>query len=139
MTNKKKNSVTKTTVDGRREYEVRGKTLVWTPIQFDGDDAPTAVTLPLMMRVGKLLEIGEAKALSSNKAMMDLITVIAPTQTNEILQMDVNDFRDMFMCWLAEYNQTTGASLGEASASPDSPPGTSEPSNTTGGHASATD
>ena len=108
--------VTKTTKDGR-SYDIDGKVLVWHPEQFEGDDPIPDVRLPLRMKLGKLLDLGEAQVASNNETMLKLITTLAPHQEENIREMDVNDFQSMFMTWKDEYALVTGADLGESSAS----------------------
>ena len=126
----------KTTDDGKA-YDLEGKKLIWHPEQFDDEPAIPDIRLPLRMKLKRLLDIGEGN-LSTNEAMYQLIALVAPSQTDAVTEMDVNDFQDMFLTWRNEYNQATGASLGESSASPGSSANTEAPSNMTGGSVSVT-
>jgi len=122
---------TKTTEAGR-EYVISGKALTWTPLQFDGEPVIPDIHLPLRIKLRSLLDIGESKAMSNNENMMAMVSLVAPTQKEKVMEMDINDFREMVDVWMGEYSTLTGVSLGESSASPSSSPSTEAPLNSTG-------
>ena len=101
-----------------RTYDLDGKYLTWHPEVWDDEPALPDVRLPLRIKLGVVLNIAEKGDLSNNATMRDTLLAIAPAIEPVIEDMDVNDFRDMFTTWLTTYNQLTGASLGESSASP---------------------
>ncbi|MCA0217919.1 MAG: hypothetical protein LCH43_11265 [Actinobacteria bacterium] len=127
---------TKKSIHGR-DFDIDGRYLIWHPEQFEGDDEIPDVRIPLRIKLGKLLEVGEATALSTNETMQQLLAMIAPHEVPSMREMDVNDFQDMVRSWMREYNMLTGASLGESSASASSSASTEAPSSTTSGNGSS--
>jgi len=119
-----------TTPDGRN-YEVIDRLLIWHPVQFDDEPPIPDIRLRLMLKLGRLLEIGETA--NSNEQMRQLMSLVSPKQVADMDEMDINDFQQMFLAWQAEYNQTAGASLGESSASLASSASTAGLSSMTGG------
>jgi hypothetical protein len=126
---------TKTSASGRK-FDIDGRVLIWHPEQFEGDEQIPDVRIPLRLKLGKLLELGEQQVMSSNEKMQQLIIAIAPSQQPMILEMDVNDFQDMFSTWQREYALIAGVAMGESAASGSSSERTGARSSTTGAHAS---
>ena len=108
------------TTDRGHEYRIDGKHLIWVAEPWDDDDSENIVKLPLRIRLGKLLAIGEDDLTSDNKKMMSLIEAIAPGQEDNVRLLDVNEFQDLFRTWLTTYNSLNGVSLGEAEPLPGS-------------------
>jgi len=117
------------TTESGRQYDVKGRLLIWHPDQ-DEDDQIADIRLPLRMKLRKLLEVN-TQGLSGNEQAIELIRMLAPHQVDDCLEMDVNDFTEMFQVWQDTYNNLTGAKLGESSASSGSSGNTGAPSNTT--------
>lgn len=121
---------TKMTSDGR-PYEIDGKRLTWHPEDDDGqrDNLPDVV-LPLRIKIGLVLDLADREM--DNSMMFEFVSRIVPeTHMSTVREMDINDFQDMFTTWQTEYNQLTGASLGESSASGGSSSSIEAPSSTT--------
>lgn len=93
------------TTDAGKSYEVDGKTFTWHT--EDGGD----VTLPMRIKLKVIRAMGD-RDLDTN-AMFDILEAIAPGQGDVLDEMDLNEFTRMFTAWQAEYQQLSGASLGE--------------------------
>lgn len=108
---------TKTT-DRGRDYEIDGKRLTWHPLD-DDDQTGTIpdVTIPLRLKLGVVLDVGEHRDLDVS-TMKDMLELLIPSQMDTLREMDVNDFEAMFSTWQKEYTALSGASLGESSGSP---------------------
>ena len=106
---------TKKTPHGR-EYEINGKRFVWHPL--DDDDEPgnlPDVTIPLRIKLGIIYAMA-GRSLDAT-GMADILDALIPDQRDALREMDLNDFQEMFTTWQAEYNQLSGASLGESAPS----------------------
>jgi hypothetical protein len=119
-----------------RPYEIDGKYIVWHPEVWEDEDPLPDVRLPLRMKMGVLLDIGENVASSTNEKMRETLLAIVPSAVDVLDQMDVNDFQDMFMTWMDVYSGRAGLNLGEALPLPDSLPSNGAKSNTTSVRAS---
>jgi len=109
-------------------YDVTGKHLVWYPQPWDGEEPPAPIRVPLRIKLGKLLDIGEDDITASNAKMLAVVTLIAPSQVGALRELDVNEFGELFKAWLETYQTFSGVSLGEALPSPDgSVPAGSQP------------
>jgi hypothetical protein len=126
---------TKTSKQGR-SYDIDGRAVIWHPEHDEDEPMLPDVRLPLRLKLGKLLALGEAGVLSSNEQMHKLIATVAPHAEDTVLEMDVNDFGDMVLTWQAEYALVTGALMGESKASAGSSASTEAPSSTTSAPAS---
>lgn len=104
---------TKTTKSGR-EYDIDGRTLIWHA-DVDEDEAPFDVRIPLRIKMRVLRAYNGAELSAEN--MMAMLEAIIPNQSEQLDEVDVNDFQEMFTTWQAEYELLNGASLGEASRS----------------------
>ena len=89
--------------------KVVGKVFTWTT----EDDATITIPLRINMDVLETMSDGDLDA----SGMMAMILKIAPGQGDVIRTTDVNDFIECFTAWQDTYNNTTGATLGESSAS----------------------
>lgn len=102
--------------DAGREYEVTGKRFVWHPL--DDDDQPghlPAVEIPLRLKLGAIRDL-TGRELDAT-AMFEILERIIPNQTEQLDNMDLNDFQAMFFAWQTEYRLLAGASLGESERS----------------------
>ena len=99
----------KTKVVPNPRGKVVGKVFTWTT----EDDA--TITIPLRINMNVLEEINGDDLDASG--MLRMISKIAPGQDDVIGLTDVNDFVSCFTAWQDAYNKSTGATLGESSAS----------------------
>jgi len=119
------------TTEAGKGYEIIDRLMIWHPDQFDDEPPIPEIRLPLRIKLKRLLELGET--IGSNDQMRQLIAIVAPKQIESVDEMDINDFQSMFLTWQAEYNNVTGASLGESSASSASSGSIETQSSMTGG------
>ena len=124
--------VSKISENGRR-YDIDGRTFVWHPEDDDGVQGNMPdVQIPLRIKLKTVLAIGDGDITASNSKMIEMVNAIIKGDSAEVVEeMDVNDFQDMFVTWMSEYNTLTGASLGESSGSASSSPSTEPLSSTT--------
>lgn len=98
-----------------RDYEIDGRKMIWHA-DVDEDETPFDVTLPLRLKLKALRPFADATS-DDVAAMFDMVAAVIPGQTEQLDEMDLNDFEDMFSTWQDEYKNLNGASLGEASSS----------------------
>lgn len=105
----------KTSKQGRK-YDIDGRKVIWHPEDDDGvtGNLPD-IRLPLRLKLGLVLDMGAQEL--DNSSMAAMLEALVPNQMDNLREMDVNDFQDMFVTWQDEYNTLTGASMGESSAS----------------------
>lgn len=108
---------TKTTDKGR-EYDIKkGRFLVWhAEVWEDEGETPFDITLPLRIKLKVVRAIGTDAEMDAD-AMMKVLNLLVPDQSEALEEMDLNDFQEMFTTWQAEYEQLNGASLGESAGS----------------------
>ena len=99
-----------------REYEVKGKSFLWFPLDDDDQPVSDPVTIPLRLKVGTIRKFGATADMDIEK-MFSLVEAIIPDQSDALAEMDLNDFSAMFVAWQREYELLSGASLGESSGS----------------------
>lgn len=96
--------------DDGRTYEVDGKQFVWTTV----DDEQ--VTLPMRIKLKVIRSMSNVEL--DAEGMFKLLEALIPDRSEELDEMDLNDFSLMFKTWQAEYTALSGVSLGESAGSP---------------------
>ena len=123
--------VSKVSSEGR-PYDIDGRAFIWHPEDDEGDQGTVeAVRIPLRIKLKTVLAVGAEGSYNNESMMALLMSVVGDKYGDVVGEMDVNDFQDMFVTWMSEYNTLTGGSLGESSASPKSSASTEAPSSTT--------
>jgi hypothetical protein len=105
--------VSKTSTQGRT-YDIDGRRFTWHPEPFEDETLPD-IMIPLRIKMGMILDLGGREI--DNAVIAEMFERIIPTQMDAVREMDVNDCQDMFTTWQTEYNNLTGAGLGESSGS----------------------
>lgn len=94
--------------NGQR-YKINGRVLIWTT---DGTwDDPTEIQLPLRIKLRVLRELNDRELDADTMATM--LEAVAPAEAAKFPEMDANDFTEMFLTWRREYENLSGATLGE--------------------------
>lgn len=90
-------------------YTIDGKVFTWTT--EDGEQ----VNIPLRIKL-KVIR-GLAGVELDADGMFEMLDKLIPDQADVLDEMDLNDFQAMFQAWQREYEQLSGARLGESSPS----------------------
>lgn len=106
---------TKTTKKTGRQYEIDGRRMTWHA-DVDTDEEPFDISLPLRIKLKVIEAVGGDTEMDA-QGMMKMLDLLIPGQSASLREMDINDFQEMFVAWQDEYEQLTGASLGESAGS----------------------
>lgn len=96
-------------VESGRTFEVDGKQFTWTT--DDRFEDPFEIVIPLRIKLGYVREMNDR--IEDAEAMAELLGKVIPDQADKFDDMDTNDFALMYGAWKAEYENLSGATLGE--------------------------
>lgn len=97
-------------VETGQVYEVDGKKFTWHP-DADEDEPLADVVLPLRMKLKLIREFADRPMDADARA--ELIEKVAPASAETLPEMDLQDFDLMYTTWQQEYENLSGATLGE--------------------------
>lgn len=98
-----------------KQYRIDGRKFIWTVDVDEGED-PVEITIPLRIKLGVIRSVGADSDMDAS-TMFLMIEKLAPGQSDQLDEMDLNDFQTMFTTWQAEYEKLSGATLGESTGS----------------------
>jgi hypothetical protein len=95
-----------------KPYEINGKVFVWHPLDDDDERGNLAdVRIPMRVKLKTIRTLADRELDASS--MFEILERLIPDQADNLDEMDLNDFQEMFSAWQEEYQKLSGASLGE--------------------------
>ena len=97
-------------VETGQVYEIDGKKFTWHP-DAETDQPLPDVVLPLRMKLKLIREFADRPMDADARA--EFIEKVAPGSAETVDEMDLRDFDLMYATWQTEYENLSGATLGE--------------------------